>query len=102
MTASLTTVTPPRPLPLTIRNDPSERSALWAMTTQERVDAMWAGALTLSQLCQWSSRRPQEVPRLGDEFAWIVMQTPEWAEPAPLRRNNVVALPERRSDRAAA
>jgi hypothetical protein len=54
--------------------------ALWQMTGKERVDAMWAGELTFAQLREWSSRRPQEVPMIGSEFAWIAMRTPEWAE----------------------
>jgi hypothetical protein len=52
------------------------------MTAAERVSAMWRGQLTRHQLSKWSSREPQEVPLLGGEFAWIVMRTPEWAEPA--------------------
>jgi hypothetical protein len=54
--------------------------ALWAMTRDERIAAMWRGDLTLRQLCQWSSRAQHEVPLLGGEFAWIVMRTPDWAE----------------------
>jgi hypothetical protein len=99
------TVTLARTLPraLTLRDTPDDIAALWAMSAQERVDAMWAGALTLSQLTKWSSRRPHEVPLLGGEFAWIVMRMPEWDESAVGRRDNVVHLPERRrGDRAAA
>jgi hypothetical protein len=91
------------PIPLRIRDDPADSGALWTMTSQQRIDAMWAGTLTLSQLCEWSSRRPTEVPRLGGEFAWIVMRTPEWDEPRVARDTNVVELPQRRrNDRAAA
>ena len=91
------------PIALTINDDPGQSTALWGLTAQERVDAMWAGMLTLSQLTEWSRRRPTEVPLLGGEFAWIVMRMPEWHEPASGRRDNVVDLPERRrSDRAAA
>jgi hypothetical protein len=54
--------------------------ALWAITRDERIAAMWRGELTLRQLCQWSSCTQHEVPLLGGEFAWIVMHTPEWAE----------------------
>jgi hypothetical protein len=57
-------------------------SALWAMTHDERIAAMWRGELSLRQLCQWSSRAQHEVPLLGGEFAWIVMRTPDWAEPS--------------------
>lgn len=88
--------------PLAIRNDAEEISALWTMTAAERVEAMWNGRLTLSQLCAWSSRRPNEVPLLGDEFAWIVMRAPEWVEPADEPRSNVAQLSERSDHRAAA
>ena len=54
--------------------------ALWAMTRDERIAAMWRGELSLRQLCQCSSRAQHEVPLLGGEFAWIVMRTPDWAE----------------------
>ena len=92
----------PLPLPLTVREDPAEIHALWAMTNQQRIDAMWAGRLTLSQLCEWSSRHPSQIPLLGGEFAWIVMRTPEWAEAAEPARDNVIHLPEREDHRAAA
>ncbi len=92
----------PLPLALTVRDDPAEIAALWAMSVQQRIDAMWAGQLSLSQMTEWSSRRPSQVPQLGGEFAWIVMRTPEWAEPAEQQRDNVVHLPERGEHRAAA
>ena len=50
------------------------------MSPGERVRAMWAGELSFAQLREWSARRPQEVPTLGREFAWIAIFTPEWAE----------------------
>ncbi len=50
------------------------------MTPADRVAAMWRGELTLFQLTRWSSRAPHEVPLIGDEFAYIVMRTPEWAD----------------------
>jgi hypothetical protein len=75
---------------------------LWAMSPADRVAAMWRGDLTLFQLSQWSSRSQHEVPLLGGEFAWIVMRTPEWAETADERSDNVIYLTERQDDRAAA
>jgi hypothetical protein len=54
--------------------------ALWAMTRDERIAAMWRGELTTRQLCQWSSRAQHEIPLPGGEFAWIAMRTPDWAE----------------------
>jgi len=71
------------------------------MTKQQRIDAMWAGQLTLYQLCDWSAHRPSEVPLLGNEFAWHVMRTPEWAE-ASEPKNNVLPLPSRDDHRNAA
>ena len=56
--------------------------ALWALSRDERIAAMWRGELTTRQLCQWSSRAQDEIPLLGGEFAWIVMRTPDWAEPS--------------------
>ncbi len=59
----------------------AERSRqLWRMTAAQRERAMWAGELTLSQLTEWTRQRPDEVPRLHGELAWITMTTPEWAE----------------------
>ena len=92
----------PLPLALTVRDDPAEIAALWAMTLKERIDAMWAGELSLSQLTEWSARRLHEVPRLGGELAYLMMHTPEWAEPAEQPRDNVIHLPERGEHRAAA
>jgi hypothetical protein len=59
-----------------------ELRALWTMTAAQRITAMWRGQLTRRQLSKWTSRTPYEVPLLGGEFAWIVMRTPEWAEPS--------------------
>jgi hypothetical protein len=93
----------PLPTALVIRDSAEDSAALWAMTPAERIEAMWAGRLTLSQLTEWSSQRPDEVPRLGGELAYIVMRTPEWDEPHVARDTNVVQLPlRRRNDRAAA
>jgi hypothetical protein len=105
---------PQQPTPTVARTAPAlniplgeareqQLAALWAMSPAERIAAMWRGDLTLYQLTRWSSRAQHEVPLLGGEFAWIVMRTPEWDEPATDRRNNVIRLPERRrSDSAAA
>ena len=76
--------------------------ALWAMSPADRIAAMWRGDLTLFQLTSWSSRAPNEVPLLGGEFAYIVMRTPEWAESGDAASDNVIQLPERKDDRAAA
>lgn len=51
---------------------------LWRMTPQERVAAMWRGELSLAECLAWSGHAPDEVPLIGNEFAYIVMHTPEW------------------------
>lgn len=51
---------------------------LWRMTRPERVAAMWRGDLSLAECLAWSRRRPDEVPLIGKEFAYIVMRTPDW------------------------
>ena len=67
----------------------AQSAELWRMSAEQRVAAMNAGRLSLDQLSEWSRRAPDEVPRIGNEFAWIVWTTPEWAEaPLPKRRGN--------------
>jgi hypothetical protein len=73
--------------PLDARRDPDALAALWAMTPDERIAAMWRGELTLFQLSKWSSARLDEVPTIGGEFAYHVIRDPEWCEPSrPARR----------------
>jgi hypothetical protein len=50
------------------------------MMPAEREAAMWRRELTSEQLREWASRAPREVPRIGREFTFIVMTTPEWCE----------------------
>ena len=50
------------------------------MTPEQRVEAMNHDRLTQGQLLEWSRRRPDEVPKIGGEFAWLVRQTADWAE----------------------
>jgi hypothetical protein len=92
----------PIPAALRFTEDPAEFAALWAMTHEQRVDAMWAGRLTLSQLRKWTASRPQEIPLLGGEYAWIVMRTPEWDEPTEARQSSVIQLNRLGEHRAAA
>jgi hypothetical protein len=86
------------------RLDPTEpeRSALWAMNRAQRIAAMWAGQLSHGQLLAWTRSRPNEIPLLAGEFAWLVMLTPEWAESRDSNRDNVIHLPQRSHNRAAA
>lgn len=75
------------------RRRSDQRKALWRMTPDARVAAMCRGELSYFQLCEWSARAPHEVPRIATdltaggagEFAWIVVNTPEWAEAAEAR-----------------
>jgi hypothetical protein len=55
-------------------------AALWALTPEQRVAAMWRRELSLLQLTEWSRRAPREVPTINGEFAYIVIRTPEWLE----------------------
>lgn len=66
-----------------LRRDPTVaegRARLWDMTAAQRVAAMHRGELTLDQLAGWSATRPDEVPLLNGEFAWITLTTPEVAD----------------------
>ncbi len=60
-----------------------QRRALWAMSPTEREAAMWRGELTNAQLWEWARRRPDEVPQINDEWAFIALNTPEIAELTP-------------------
>ena len=60
---------------------PGERSRrLWTMSAKERAAAMYAGELTTSQCLEWARRPPEEVPRIGREFWFIAIHSPEVAE----------------------
>lgn len=66
-----------------LAHDPTrdERLArLWDMTPAQRVAAMHRGELSLEQLAAWTRARPDEVPLLNGEFAWIAAHTPEIAD----------------------
>ncbi len=54
--------------------------ALWAMSAAEREAAMRRGELTGTQLLEWARRRPDEVPTIDGEWAFIAAGTPEVAE----------------------
>jgi hypothetical protein len=101
MTAT-TAARAPLPTALIVRDDPRDIKALWAMTHEQRVAEMWAGRLTLTQLTAWSSRCPNDIPRIGREFAWIMMRTPEWLGDDEEPVDNVVPFPARSEHRAAA
>ena len=54
--------------------------ALWAMSAAEREAAMRRGELTGTQLLEWARRRPEEVPTIDGEWAFIAAGTPEIAD----------------------
>jgi hypothetical protein len=54
--------------------------ALWAMSAAEREAAMRRGELTGTQLLEWARRRPDEVPTINGEWAFIAASTPEIAD----------------------
>lgn len=54
--------------------------ALWEMTPQERIAAMYRNELTTTQLLAWAARHPEEVPLIDGEFAFIAVHTPEVAD----------------------
>jgi hypothetical protein len=58
----------------------SRLRSLWQMTVEERIAAMRRGDLTLEQLAAWSARHPDQVPKMGGEFEWVAIRTPEVCE----------------------
>lgn len=53
---------------------------LWAMSPEQRIDAMRRGKLTFWQLHHWTKEAPEEVPLLNGEFEFISSHTPEVAD----------------------
>jgi hypothetical protein len=63
------------------RESRRERSqALWKLSADERVAAMWRNELTWGQLYEWASKAGHEVPLIDGELAFIAAYTPEVAE----------------------
>lgn len=78
-----------------LRTDPEFEQAkqrLWAMTAQERVQAMRAGRLSLRLCLHWASRRPREVPLLNGEWEFIAISTPEVADTTSQRERVTASL----------
>jgi hypothetical protein len=87
-----------------LRQDPEFEEAkrrLWAMTPDERVQAMRAGRLSLRLCLHWASRRPQGVPLLNGEWEFIAVSTPEVTDAAqpPSQRKRVTESLVRCPDR---
>jgi hypothetical protein len=53
---------------------------IWALSPEERVQALYDGKLTFRQCFDWAARAPHEVPRVNGEFIFIACRTPEWLE----------------------
>ena len=77
-------VAQPRPLlpGLDLNVTEQQRAQLWAMTRDQRVEAMYQGRLTLGQLTVWSGARQDEVPLIGGELAYLAMRDANWCEPS--------------------
>ena len=66
-----------------LRRDPEFEEAkrrLWAMTPDERVQAMRSGRLSLRLCLHWANHAPREVPLLNSEWWFIAASTPEVLE----------------------
>jgi hypothetical protein len=61
---------------------PAQKQALWSLTLPARIQAMYDGQLSLAQLTHWSSHKPDQIPRIGGEFAYLAMREPGWCEPS--------------------
>lgn len=60
----------------------AEKDAVWAMSPKQRVEAMWGRRFSMSEMTYWSGCRPDEVPRIGNEYAFIARFDPEYCEPS--------------------
>jgi hypothetical protein len=60
---------------------PAQERELWSVQLPDRIQAMYAGRLSLAQLTHWSSLRPDQIPRIAGEFAYLAIREPDWCEP---------------------
>jgi hypothetical protein len=61
---------------LTYVEDRRERlRALWEMSAEARIAAMYRGELTMEQCLAWAARHPQQVPTVNGEWVFIAMKT---------------------------
>ena len=70
----------PTNLPNFLQTDPAwedQKRRLWAMSAQDRVDAMRAGKLSLRLCLHWAARAPREVPLVNGEWEFIAARTPD-------------------------
>jgi len=59
---------------------PQRLEVLAQLDEDEQLEALRDGRFTLSEWCAFARRHPHRCARYGDEFAFIVVTTPEWAE----------------------
>ena len=53
---------------------------LWALTPEQRAEALYAGRLSQRQCFEWARRETETLPRLNGEYWFIAITTPEIAD----------------------
>ena len=66
-------------MPLAGRS-PARLAFLALLDQQEQFDVLRDERLSLSEWCAFARRYPLHCVKLGDEFAFIAITTPEWCE----------------------
>ena len=59
---------------------PQRLELLAQLDFDEQLDVLRDGRFTLTEWCAFARRDPYRCARIGDEFAFIVVTTPEWCE----------------------
>ena len=59
---------------------PQRLEVLTQLDEDEQLDVLRAGHFTLAEWCAFARRHPYRCVRIGNEFAFIVVTTPEWAD----------------------
>ena len=59
---------------------PQRLELLAQLDDDEQLDALRGGRFTLTEWCAFARRHPYQCVRIGNEFAFIVVTTPEWAD----------------------
>jgi hypothetical protein len=57
-----------------------DADGFWSLGRAYRLAMYRSGALTFGQVLAWAARAPREVPKVNDEFEFIVLHTPEVAD----------------------
>jgi hypothetical protein len=61
----------PIPCVASLAVDPDRLERMWAMTPQERQQAVQRGQLSLGEMLRWASRYPAEVELIDGEY-WFI------------------------------